>query len=158
MKTVTVVCTLLHVGTLYKYIVSLAFWQLFHSKTSGTWLWILFCIAQFAPITHSIPNLAACPEGSSRLVDIPSFSLDRVEVLYNRRWGLVCDSSWSSSDARVVCQEHGRGNEQRSGGNTPGWVSCSAAIRSVQLLSCTCKWPNQSLISYCNACKHVFSV
>ena len=59
-------------------------------------------------------------EGSTRVVDIPSSSLDRVEVLYNGRWGLVCDKSWSQSDASVACQESGLGNAKRSGIRIPG--------------------------------------
>ena len=72
-----------------------------------------------------------------------AFHSGRVEVFTNGQWGTVCDDSWSSIDARVVCRQlgytsgtaHGRAVYGR--GTGPIWldnVNCRGYESS--LLNC----------------------
>ena len=51
-------------------------------------------------------------EGSVRLN--PSYADEsynqRVEVLYNGRWGTVCNKNWDKMDGKTICQNLGLGS------------------------------------------------
>ena len=62
-----------------------------------------FCVCN--PIVSSVG--ISCNNGDIRLASGSAENEGRVEVCYNDQWGTVCDNSWSSIDARVVCRQLG---------------------------------------------------
>ena len=52
-------------------------------------------------------NGDTCNTGDVRLVGGSDQYEGQVEICINDQWGTVCDDSWSSSDAMVVCNQLG---------------------------------------------------
>lgn len=48
-----------------------------------------------------------CMDGDLRLVGGATVLEGRVEVCVNHAWGGICDYSWDSTDASVVCNQLG---------------------------------------------------
>ena len=48
-----------------------------------------------------------CSDGSIRLIGSTVARQGRVEICLEGRWGTVCDTSWDSRDAAVVCRQLG---------------------------------------------------
>ena len=59
-------------------------------------------------VALNVANYSNCTDGDVRLVGGVSQYQGRVEVCLNRAWGTVCAySSWSTQDAKVVCNQIG---------------------------------------------------
>ena len=54
-------------------------------------------------------SVVLCQDGDVRLRRGRNATEGRVEICFNNQWGTICDasSSWSNSDANVVCKQLG---------------------------------------------------
>ncbi|XP_032869694.1 antigen WC1.1-like [Amblyraja radiata] len=68
----------------------------------------------------------------------------RVQLLFNNRWGTVCDDSWGLADANVVCRQLGCGSALWP----PGAVTIAPASGDIWLDEVKCTG-RESFLSRC---------
>ena len=67
-------------------------------------------------LTIPIQNLflvGLCIQGAVRLQDGASNDRGRIEICHNDVWGTVCDDSWTTVEAKVVCIQLGLPSSSR---------------------------------------------
>ncbi|XP_003729613.1 scavenger receptor cysteine-rich domain-containing group B protein [Strongylocentrotus purpuratus] len=106
----------------------------------GMRLWIIF-----SAFFVFWPNYVRCQfEGDVRLVDGAQNGRGRVEIYHDNQWGTICDDTWDTSDAQVVCRQLGFGTT-----NARGYTATSPGSGPIHLDGTHC-FGTEYRLDYCS--------
>ena len=80
-----------------------------------------------------------CEHGSLRLVSGGAANKGRLEICINFVWGTVCDDSFNTNDAKVVCRQLGYEVDEGQSKNK-NITTCISILNSCDILSKCTLW------------------
>eukprot|EP00057_Strongylocentrotus_purpuratus_P025114 XP_011679588.1 PREDICTED: deleted in malignant brain tumors 1 protein-like [Strongylocentrotus purpuratus] len=95
-----------------------------------------------------------CEEPTVRLVNGPSPSEGRVEILYNGQWNTICDDYWNLEEAHVVCRQLGYSTDNVVARSSAFYGQGSGPIQRVACWGREYTWESCRVSSGNSSCGH----